>query len=161
MLKLFLLVSRPYTAVAPGPGSHVEIFWHLLGLTSCNQRYSVWCFQDETEHDEPPSLPPRNADFFDSDAPPLPERSAGVEEVEDDGEYEELAVPSPPPALSGLSQSRPSVKRQTFSHMKYSIHLFSFTAVDYEDMSCGVKAVALYDYQGGMTFLFLFFFHNI
>lgn len=77
--------------------------------------------EDETEHDEPPSLPPRNADFFDSDAPPLPERSAGVEEVEDDGEYEELAVPSPPPALS---------------------------AVDYEDMSCGVKAVALYDYQG-------------
>lgn len=58
-------------------------------------------FQEEPEYEEPPALPPRSDDFLEPDAPPLPHRSADVDEEENDGEYEELEPPPPvPPGLS-------------------------------------------------------------
>lgn len=62
-------------------------------------------FQDEPEYEEPPALPPRSDDFLDEDAPPLPDRSADVEE--DEGDYEELAEAPPlPPKEEGLCLSQ-------------------------------------------------------
>uniref|UniRef100_A0A3Q1BTJ7 SH3 domain-containing protein n=1 Tax=Amphiprion ocellaris TaxID=80972 RepID=A0A3Q1BTJ7_AMPOC len=55
-------------------------------LKFLQELFPMSCFQEEPEYDEPPALPPRSDDF---DAPPLPVRSAEVEE--DDGDYEELA----------------------------------------------------------------------
>lgn len=82
-------------------------------------KLKICCFQvdpdyeepPEPEYEEPPALPPRSDDFLDQDAPPLPHRSAAVEDEEDEGEYEELAE-LPPPAPTGLCL--PSVKCQTF-----------------------------------------------
>ncbi|XP_076578686.1 src substrate protein p85-like isoform X2 [Chaetodon auriga] len=78
--------------------------------------------EEEPEYEEPPALPPRSDDFLDPDAPPLPVRSADVDNVEDDGDYEELAEP-PPPVPTGVDN-------------------------DYEDLTCGQRAVAIYDYEG-------------
>ncbi|XP_028256469.1 src substrate protein p85-like isoform X3 [Parambassis ranga] len=75
--------------------------------------------EDEPDYDQPPELPPRSDDFL--DVPPLPQRSAEVDE--DDAEYEELAeppCPTGPPAVDD----------------------------DYEDLTHGQKARAIYDYQG-------------
>ncbi|XP_030005885.1 src substrate protein p85-like isoform X1 [Sphaeramia orbicularis] len=76
--------------------------------------------EDEAEYEEPPALPPRSEDFLDMDAPPLPERTA---EVEEDGEYEDIAEPPLSPEPSAADN-------------------------DYEDLSGGLRAKAIYDYQG-------------
>ncbi|XP_071359075.1 src substrate protein p85-like isoform X6 [Trachinotus anak] len=76
--------------------------------------------EDEPEYEEPPVLPPRSDDFLEPDAPPLPHRSADVDE--DEGEYEDIAEPPPPPSTGADSV--------------------------YEDLTCGQTAIALYDYQG-------------
>uniref|UniRef100_A0A8C9ZJS1 Hematopoietic cell-specific Lyn substrate 1 n=1 Tax=Sander lucioperca TaxID=283035 RepID=A0A8C9ZJS1_SANLU len=89
------------------------------------------CFQEEAEYDMPPDLPSRSDNFLDPDAPPLPDRSA---DMEDEGEYEDLL---PPPELTGLCLNWLKVKCQTF-----------FIDNDYEDLSGGQSAVAIYDYEG-------------
>ncbi|XP_071359071.1 src substrate protein p85-like isoform X3 [Trachinotus anak] len=76
--------------------------------------------EPEPEYEEPPVLPPRSDDFLEPDAPPLPHRSADVDE--DEGEYEDIAEPPPPPSTGADSV--------------------------YEDLTCGQTAIALYDYQG-------------
>ncbi|XP_034720009.1 hematopoietic lineage cell-specific protein [Etheostoma cragini] len=70
-------------------------------------------------YEVPPDLPPRSDNFLELDVPPLPDRSADVEE--DEGEYEDLDAP--PPVLTGADN-------------------------DYEDLSSGQRAVAIYDYEG-------------
>ncbi|XP_041636958.1 hematopoietic lineage cell-specific protein isoform X2 [Cheilinus undulatus] len=78
---------------------------------------------EDAEYEEPPALPPRSEDLLDDevDAPPLPQRSADVEEEDDEGDYDNLAEPPPVPTE---------------------------TDHDYEDLSCGQRAVAIYDYEG-------------
>lgn len=52
-------------------------------------------------------------------------------------------------------------KSQTFSHTKHSlISVFSFIDAenDYEDLTSGQTARAIYDYQGGMILLHIFLF---
>lgn len=71
--------------------------------------------QEEPEYEEPPALPPRADDFLEMEPPPLPHRSADVED-EEGGEYEDLA--EPPPAPAGLSL--PTVKRQTV-HTRHAL----------------------------------------
>uniref|UniRef100_A0A8C9ZS02 Hematopoietic cell-specific Lyn substrate 1 n=1 Tax=Sander lucioperca TaxID=283035 RepID=A0A8C9ZS02_SANLU len=61
------------------------------------------CFQEEAEYDMPPDLPSRSDNFLDPDAPPLPDRSA---DMEDEGEYEDLL---PPPELTDLSGGQSAV----------------------------------------------------
>ncbi|XP_044042213.1 src substrate protein p85-like isoform X2 [Siniperca chuatsi] len=78
--------------------------------------------EEEPECEEPPALPPRSDDFLDLDAPPLPDRSEYEDEDEDEGQYEELAE-LPPPVLAAEDN-------------------------DYEDLTCGQKAIAIYDYEG-------------
>ncbi|XP_041820281.1 hematopoietic lineage cell-specific protein isoform X2 [Chelmon rostratus] len=78
--------------------------------------------EEEPEYEEPPALPPRSDDFLEPDVPALPSRSADVDYAEDDGDYEELAEP-PPPVLTATDN-------------------------DYEDLTCGQRAVAIYDYEG-------------
>ncbi|XP_074554926.1 src substrate protein p85-like isoform X3 [Halichoeres trimaculatus] len=74
---------------------------------------------EEPEYEEPPALPPRSEDYLDEmEAPPLPRRSVDMEE---EAEYEDVAGPPPPPPAADN---------------------------DYEDLSCGQQAVALYDYEG-------------
>ncbi|XP_031169327.1 hematopoietic lineage cell-specific protein isoform X2 [Sander lucioperca] len=73
--------------------------------------------EEEAEYDMPPDLPSRSDNFLDPDAPPLPDRSA---DMEDEGEYEDLL---PPPELTVIDN-------------------------DYEDLSGGQSAVAIYDYEG-------------
>ncbi|XP_032361415.1 src substrate protein p85-like isoform X2 [Etheostoma spectabile] len=70
-------------------------------------------------YEVPPDLPPRSDTFLEMDVPPLPDRSADVEE--DEGEYEDLDTP--PPVLTDANN-------------------------DYEDLSSGQRAVAIYDYEG-------------
>ncbi|XP_068442986.1 src substrate protein p85-like [Clinocottus analis] len=77
--------------------------------------------EEEPDYDEPPGLPPRSDDFPVPGPPQLPNRSA-AEEEEDEGEYEELVEPTLP---------RPTVVDN-----------------DYEDLSNGTQAVAIYDYEG-------------
>ncbi|XP_068573424.1 src substrate protein p85-like isoform X1 [Cebidichthys violaceus] len=79
--------------------------------------------EEEPIYDEPPALPPRSDDFLDLDAPPLHSRSAADEEdEEDEGQYEELADLPPPPLTADDN--------------------------DYEDLSIGTQAIAIYDYEG-------------
>ncbi|CAB1437140.1 unnamed protein product, partial [Pleuronectes platessa] len=52
---------------------------------------------DEPEYEEPPALPPRSEDFLEPEAPPLPDRSADVED--DGGDYDTIDDRSPPPPL--------------------------------------------------------------
>ena len=59
----------------------------------------------------PPDLPPRSDNFFEPDAPPLPDRSLDVDEGE--GEYEEF-LEAPPPVPTGLCLNWLKVKCQTF-----------------------------------------------
>uniref|UniRef100_A0AAX7V9J6 SH3 domain-containing protein n=1 Tax=Astatotilapia calliptera TaxID=8154 RepID=A0AAX7V9J6_ASTCA len=75
---------------------------------------------EEPEYEEPPALPPRLDDFEEPGAPPLPERSIDVDD--DDGEYEDIGHPPPPPPQPDEN--------------------------DYEDLTCGQKAIAIYDYIG-------------
>ncbi|XP_029969591.1 src substrate protein p85-like isoform X4 [Salarias fasciatus] len=78
--------------------------------------------EEEPLYEEPPPLPPRSDDFPDPDAgPPLPERSAGLDE--DEGDYEDISEPPPPPQPTATDD-------------------------DYEDLSFGMKAIAIYDYEG-------------
>uniref|UniRef100_A0A3Q0QXG8 Hematopoietic cell-specific Lyn substrate 1 n=1 Tax=Amphilophus citrinellus TaxID=61819 RepID=A0A3Q0QXG8_AMPCI len=79
------------------------------------------CFQEEPEYDEPPALPPRSDEFTERDAPPLPDRSADVDT--DEGEYEDIGHPPPAP--------QPEAEDN-----------------EYEDLSGGQKAIAIYDYEG-------------
>lgn len=77
--------------------------------------------EDEELYEAPPDLPPRSDDLLEPADPPLPPRSAHVEE-DDGGEYDELCEPAAPkPEEAGGV---------------------------YEDLSCGKKAVAIYDYEG-------------
>lgn len=100
-------------------------------------------------------MPARSDNLLDSDAPPLPYRSPAVEEEEDDGEYEVLVEP-PPPAPAGLSQSvAPGLDPFTIVTV---LILTSSGDDDYEDLSGGQRAVAIYDYQGGAQET-LFFIH--
>lgn len=87
--------------------------------------YLCACLQTEAVYEEPPALPPRGEDFLDASTPSIPQRSSQVNEVEEDeGEYEELYEPQPP--ASQLSEGEN----------------------DYEDLTCSLKAKAVYDYQG-------------
>uniref|UniRef100_A0A8C3AZ17 Hematopoietic cell-specific Lyn substrate 1 n=1 Tax=Cyclopterus lumpus TaxID=8103 RepID=A0A8C3AZ17_CYCLU len=99
-------------------------------ILSDSQRARQWSCEEPDYDEPPPTLPPRSDDFL--DAPQLPNRSAAEEE--DDGEYEDLVEPPPAPP-TGLCQL--SVKSQT----SYDDH-------DYEDLSSGTQAVAIYDYEG-------------
>ncbi|XP_014853967.1 PREDICTED: hematopoietic lineage cell-specific protein-like isoform X3 [Poecilia mexicana] len=73
-------------------------------------------------YEEPPDLPPRSDDLLEPVDPPLPPRSAAVDEVEDGGVYDELSeTPAPEPEEDGG---------------------------EYEDVSAGQRAVAIYDYEG-------------
>ncbi|XP_007555282.1 src substrate protein p85-like isoform X3 [Poecilia formosa] len=73
-------------------------------------------------YEEPPDLPPRSDDLLEPVDPPLPPRSAAVDEVEDGGDYDELSeTPAPEPEEDGG---------------------------EYEDVSAGQRAVAIYDYEG-------------
>ncbi|XP_014904417.1 src substrate protein p85-like isoform X2 [Poecilia latipinna] len=73
-------------------------------------------------YEEPPDLPPRSDDLLEPADPPLPPRSAAMDEVEDGGDYDELSeTPAPEPEEDGG---------------------------EYEDVSAGQKAVAIYDYEG-------------
>lgn len=81
--------------------------------------------ESEPVYEEPPALPPREEDFLDVNAPSVPPRSSEVDEVdEDEGEYEELSEPQPPPSQLSDGEN------------------------DYEDLTYGSKAKAIYDYQG-------------
>lgn len=108
---------------------------HKLGSSSVISKITktkiCWCFQEDPEYEEPPDLPARSDDFLEIDAPPLPHRSADVEEEEDEdgGEYEELAEP-PPPALTGLCL--PSVKRQT-------VHIWN--TLKYQRFLCQLRTI--------------------
>ncbi|KAM4569502.1 src substrate protein p85-like isoform 2-T2 [Odontesthes bonariensis] len=75
--------------------------------------------EGEPEYEQPPALPPRSDDLFEPDTHPLPDRSAEVDEVE--GDYEDVAEPPPVPTAKDN---------------------------EYEDLSCGQRAIAIYDYQG-------------
>ncbi|XP_008398566.1 src substrate protein p85-like isoform X1 [Poecilia reticulata] len=73
-------------------------------------------------YEEPPDLPPRSDYLLEPADPPLPPRSAAVDEEEDGGDYEELSeTPAPEPEEDGGV---------------------------YEDVSAGQRAVAIYDYEG-------------
>ncbi|XP_028426072.1 src substrate protein p85-like isoform X2 [Perca flavescens] len=76
--------------------------------------------EEEPEYDVCPDLPPRSDNFPEPDAPPLPDRSADVDEG--DGEYEEF-LEAPPPVPTAIDD-------------------------DYEDLTGGQRAVAIYDYVG-------------
>lgn len=100
--------------------------------------FYIFCtyLQTEAVYEEPPELPPRGEDFLDVNAPSIPPRSSEVDEIEEDegedeGEYEELSESQPPPPPSQLSDGEN----------------------DYEDLTYGLKAKAIYDYQGGMGFI--------
>uniref|UniRef100_A0A8D3DT59 Hematopoietic cell-specific Lyn substrate 1 n=1 Tax=Scophthalmus maximus TaxID=52904 RepID=A0A8D3DT59_SCOMX len=54
---------------------------------------------DEPEYEEPPALPPRADDFHEPDAPPLPDRSAGVE---DDGEADDEISFNPDDVITNI-----------------------------------------------------------
>ncbi|XP_011489507.1 hematopoietic lineage cell-specific protein [Oryzias latipes] len=74
--------------------------------------------EEEQEYDEPPALPPRPEDF-EEEAPPLPGRSL----EEDEGDYDEIIEAPPLPTVTEVEN-------------------------EYEDLSHGQKAIAIYDYQG-------------
>ncbi|XP_020781892.1 src substrate protein p85-like [Boleophthalmus pectinirostris] len=81
--------------------------------------------EEEPLYEQPPAIPPHEEDILDENAPSVPLRSAEVDEVEeDDGEYENLSEPQPP--SSQLTEGDN----------------------DYEDLSYGLQAKAIYDYQG-------------
>ncbi|CAL9682861.1 unnamed protein product [Knipowitschia caucasica] len=85
--------------------------------------------EEEVLYEEPPALPPRE-DFLDADAAPLSQRSAEVDDLdEDDGEYEEFS-------LCNLYS------------LHTNLHAISEDDGDYEDLTYGLKAKAIYDYQG-------------
>ncbi|RVE56613.1 hypothetical protein OJAV_G00223220 [Oryzias javanicus] len=75
--------------------------------------------EEEQEYDEVPDLPPRSEDLEEEEAPPLPERSL----EEDEGDYDQIIEAPPLPPV-------PEVENE------------------YEDLSYGQKAIAVYDYQG-------------
>ncbi|XP_034382007.1 hematopoietic lineage cell-specific protein isoform X1 [Cyclopterus lumpus] len=96
-----------------------EIYHHMPEIQEIPEPEPESEPEEEPDYDEPPpTLPPRSDDFL--DAPQLPNRSAAEEE--DDGEYEDLVEPPPAPPTDD-------------DH-------------DYEDLSSGTQAVAIYDYEG-------------
>uniref|UniRef100_A0A8C3GBL6 Hematopoietic cell-specific Lyn substrate 1 n=1 Tax=Cyclopterus lumpus TaxID=8103 RepID=A0A8C3GBL6_CYCLU len=103
-----------------------EIYHHMPEIQEIPEPEPESEPEEEPDYDEPPpTLPPRSDDFL--DAPQLPNRSAAEEE--DDGEYEDLVEPPPAPP-TGLS------------------FYFTDDDHDYEDLSSGTQAVAIYDYEG-------------
>ncbi|CDQ83764.1 unnamed protein product [Oncorhynchus mykiss] len=77
--------------------------------------------EEEPVYDQPPCLPPRSSDLL--EAEPSQEQTPSEPEQEDEGEYEDISpipFPEPDPAVDN----------------------------DYEDLTCGQTAVAIYDYQG-------------
>ncbi|XP_052316445.1 src substrate protein p85-like isoform X2 [Oncorhynchus keta] len=78
--------------------------------------------EEEPDCDQPPCLPPRSSDLLEAEPPQ--EQTPSEPEQEDEGEYEDISpipfFPEPVPALDN----------------------------DYEDLTCGQTAVAIYDYQG-------------
>ncbi|KAM9823931.1 src substrate protein p85-like [Neosynchiropus ocellatus] len=94
--------------------------------------------EEEPEYDDVPPLPPRSEDFLAAQGPPLPARGSDAEEP-----YEEV-VEAPPPAPSG--------QPPTFVGVAPPVGLKSAVRSggdpDYEDLSAGITATALYDYTG-------------
>ncbi|XP_038852442.1 hematopoietic lineage cell-specific protein-like isoform X2 [Salvelinus namaycush] len=77
--------------------------------------------EEEPDYDQPPCLPPRSSDLLEAEPPQ--EQTPSEPEQEDEGEYEDISpipFPEPDPAVDN----------------------------DYEDLTCGQTAVAIYDYQG-------------
>ncbi|CDQ96941.1 unnamed protein product [Oncorhynchus mykiss] len=78
--------------------------------------------EEEPDYDQPPCLPPRSSDLLEAEPPQ--EQTPSEPEQEDEGEYEDISpipfFPEPVPAVDN----------------------------DYEDLTCGQTAVAIYDYQG-------------
>ncbi|XP_035384506.1 hematopoietic lineage cell-specific protein isoform X3 [Electrophorus electricus] len=74
---------------------------------------------EQPEYEEPPSLPLRSADLLEEEQPDEDSPPPLPHREADEGEYEEIAKAN-----------------------------FTATDNDYEDVGCGLSAVALYDYQG-------------
>nr|XP_033930783.1 hematopoietic lineage cell-specific protein isoform X2 [Pseudochaenichthys georgianus] len=107
--------------------------------------------EEEPVYEEPPVLPPRSEDSNSLEAHPPPEMFADVEEEEDEGEYEELADP-PPPGPPGLSADMEEDEEEDEGEYEELADppppATPADDNDYEDLSTGQTAVAIYDYEG-------------
>ncbi|CAB1346017.1 unnamed protein product [Coregonus sp. 'balchen'] len=78
--------------------------------------------EEEPDYDQPPYLPPRSSDLLEAEPP---QEQTQSEPEQDEGEYEDIA-----PIRLAVAVPAPAVDN------------------DYEDLTCGQTAVAIYDYQG-------------
>ncbi|XP_057711612.1 src substrate protein p85-like isoform X2 [Corythoichthys intestinalis] len=97
--------------------------------------------QLETCDDKPPPLPQRSHSFsqMEREVPPVYDQVT-VDEVANTGDdYEDVPPPPPPPVEEGVDE---------YEEIGEVTPPDSSATDDYEDLSCGVRAVAIYDYQG-------------
>uniref|UniRef100_A0A8C7DCG0 Hematopoietic cell-specific Lyn substrate 1 n=1 Tax=Oncorhynchus kisutch TaxID=8019 RepID=A0A8C7DCG0_ONCKI len=108
--------------------------------------------EEEPDYDQPPCLPPRSSDLLEAEPPQ--EQTPSEPEQEDEGEYEDISpIPFFPEPVLGQCATPSGVEgmgNPLLCHIRLTLPCVPSTAVDndYEDLTCGQTAVAIYDYQG-------------
>uniref|UniRef100_A0A6Q2ZM21 SH3 domain-containing protein n=1 Tax=Esox lucius TaxID=8010 RepID=A0A6Q2ZM21_ESOLU len=112
----------------------------------------LWCQEEESDEEQPPCLPPRYIDQLEEET--LKEDPLDPE-LEDEGEYEDISptplhAPQPDPGQCSTHSGREVFGNPLLCCIRLTLSNVPSTAEDndYEDLTSGQTAVAIYDYQG-------------